>query len=169
VEAARPVRRAGRRKPTRRKPDRALRSDPYTYVWTLEGFVYTSFVTDVCSRQILGWRVSAGPPHRRSRFGSGTGTGSYPHAPGRQGDTRGYQMDHPCIRRYGTRGPEPSPHGYGTLAAPYASLRRQRTGVFSTLCLLIMCVLVRHSKKPAHTLEYASQRPRAKPYTVRQS
>jgi transposase, IS30 family len=31
----------------------------FTYVWTLEGFVYTSFVTDVCSRRILGWRVSA--------------------------------------------------------------------------------------------------------------
>jgi putative transposase len=28
-------------------------------VWTLEGFVYTSFVTDVCSRRILGWRTSA--------------------------------------------------------------------------------------------------------------
>jgi putative transposase len=31
----------------------------FTYVWTLDGFVYTSFVTDVCSRRILGWRVSA--------------------------------------------------------------------------------------------------------------
>jgi transposase InsO family protein len=31
----------------------------FTYVWTLEGFVYTSFVTDVCSRRILGWRVSS--------------------------------------------------------------------------------------------------------------
>ena len=31
----------------------------FTYVWTLAGFVYTSFVTDVCSRRILGWRVSA--------------------------------------------------------------------------------------------------------------
>ena len=31
----------------------------FTYVWTLEGFVYTSFVTDVFSRRILGWRVSA--------------------------------------------------------------------------------------------------------------
>ena len=30
-----------------------------TYVWTLAGFVYTSFVTDVFSRRILGWRVSA--------------------------------------------------------------------------------------------------------------
>jgi putative transposase len=31
----------------------------FTYVWTLEGFVYTSFVADVCSRRILGWRVSS--------------------------------------------------------------------------------------------------------------
>lgn len=31
----------------------------FTYVWTLAGFVYTSFVTDVFSRRILGWRVSA--------------------------------------------------------------------------------------------------------------
>ena len=31
----------------------------FTYVWTLEGFVYTSFVTDVCSRRILGWRTSS--------------------------------------------------------------------------------------------------------------
>lgn len=27
-------------------------------MWTLAGFVYVSFVTDVCSRRILGWRVS---------------------------------------------------------------------------------------------------------------
>jgi transposase InsO family protein len=31
----------------------------FTYVWTLEGFVYTSFVTDVFSRRILGWRTSS--------------------------------------------------------------------------------------------------------------
>jgi len=30
----------------------------FTYVWTLAGFAYVSFVTDVCSRRILGWRVS---------------------------------------------------------------------------------------------------------------
>ena len=30
----------------------------FTYVWTLTGFVYTSFVTDVSSRRILGWRTS---------------------------------------------------------------------------------------------------------------
>ena len=27
-------------------------------MWTLTGFVYVSFVTDVFSRRILGWRVS---------------------------------------------------------------------------------------------------------------
>ena len=30
----------------------------FTYVWTLNGFVYVSFVTDVFSRRILGWRVT---------------------------------------------------------------------------------------------------------------
>lgn len=42
--------------PTR--PDQWWVAD-FTYVWTLAGFVYTSFVTDVFSRRILGWRVSA--------------------------------------------------------------------------------------------------------------
>jgi putative transposase len=41
--------------PTR--PDRWWCAD-FTYVWTLAGFVYVSFVTDVYSRRILGWRVS---------------------------------------------------------------------------------------------------------------
>lgn len=44
------------RMPTR--PDQWWVAD-FTYVWTLEGFVYTSFVSDVCSRRILGWRVSS--------------------------------------------------------------------------------------------------------------
>jgi putative transposase len=30
----------------------------FTYVWTLAGFCYVSFVTDVYSRRILGWRAS---------------------------------------------------------------------------------------------------------------
>jgi putative transposase len=42
--------------PTR--PDQWWVAD-FTYVWTLMGFVYTSFVTDVYSRRILGWRVSS--------------------------------------------------------------------------------------------------------------
>ena len=29
----------------------------FTYVWTLSGFCYVSFITDVYSRRILGWRV----------------------------------------------------------------------------------------------------------------
>jgi len=41
--------------PTR--PDQWWCAD-FTYVWTLAGFVYVSFVTDVYSRRILGWRVS---------------------------------------------------------------------------------------------------------------
>jgi len=43
------------RTPTR--PDQWWVAD-FTYVWTLAGFCYTSFVTDVYSRRILGWRVS---------------------------------------------------------------------------------------------------------------
>ena len=39
------------------RPDQWWVAD-FTYVWTLEGFVYVSFVTDVFSRRILGWRVS---------------------------------------------------------------------------------------------------------------
>jgi putative transposase len=39
------------------RPDQWWVAD-FTYVWTLAGFVYVSFVTDVCSRRILGWRVS---------------------------------------------------------------------------------------------------------------
>ncbi len=42
--------------PTR--PDQWWVAD-FTYVWTLAGFCYVSFVTDVYSRRILGWRVSA--------------------------------------------------------------------------------------------------------------
>ena len=40
------------------RPDQWWVAD-FTYVWTLAGFVYVSFVTDVYSRRILGWRVSA--------------------------------------------------------------------------------------------------------------
>ena len=41
--------------PTR--PDQWWVAD-FTYVWTLAGFCYVSFVVDVYSRRILGWRVS---------------------------------------------------------------------------------------------------------------
>jgi transposase InsO family protein len=40
------------------RPDQWWVAD-FTYVWTLAGFVYVSFVTDVYSRRILGWRVSS--------------------------------------------------------------------------------------------------------------
>ena len=40
------------------RPDQWWVAD-FTYVWTLAGFVYVSFVTDVFSRRILGWRVSS--------------------------------------------------------------------------------------------------------------
>lgn len=39
------------------RPDQWWVAD-FTYVWTLAGFVYVSFVTDVFSRRILGWRVA---------------------------------------------------------------------------------------------------------------
>ncbi len=49
----------GPQKPTRRKPDRALRSDPYTYVPTRTGMAYVCFIVDAFSRRIVGWRVAA--------------------------------------------------------------------------------------------------------------
>jgi len=39
------------------RPDAVWVAD-FTYVWTACGFCYVSFVTDVYSRRILGWRVS---------------------------------------------------------------------------------------------------------------
>lgn len=39
------------------RPDQWWVAD-YTYVWTTAGFCYVSFITDVFSRMILGWRVS---------------------------------------------------------------------------------------------------------------
>ena len=39
------------------KPDQWWVAD-FSYVWTLAGFCYVSFVTDVYSRRILGWRVT---------------------------------------------------------------------------------------------------------------
>lgn len=39
-------------------PDRVWVAD-FTYVWTWAGFCYVSFITDVASRRILGWKVSA--------------------------------------------------------------------------------------------------------------
>jgi putative transposase len=39
------------------RPDAIWVAD-FTYVWTACGFCYVSFVTDVYSRRILGWRAS---------------------------------------------------------------------------------------------------------------
>lgn len=39
------------------RPDQWWCAD-FTYVWTTAGFCYVSFITDVYSRRILGWRVS---------------------------------------------------------------------------------------------------------------
>lgn len=39
------------------RPD-ALWVADFTYVWSACGFVYTSFITDVYSRRILGWKTS---------------------------------------------------------------------------------------------------------------
>jgi len=53
------VRFGGRAGETHRsKDDRALRSDPYTYVKTHSGWVYVAFVIDVFSRRIVGWQAS---------------------------------------------------------------------------------------------------------------
>lgn len=38
------------------RPDQWWVAD-FTYVWTPQGFCYVSFITDVFSRRILGWRV----------------------------------------------------------------------------------------------------------------
>jgi putative transposase len=40
------------------RPDAVWVAD-FTYVWTACGFVYTSFITDVYSRRILGWKTSS--------------------------------------------------------------------------------------------------------------
>jgi len=42
--------------------DRALQPDPYTYVPTWSGTVFTAFVSDVFSRRIVGWRTAASMP-----------------------------------------------------------------------------------------------------------
>jgi putative transposase len=48
----------GPEKPIHRKMDRALRSDPYTYVPTRSGMAYVCFIVDAFSRRIVGWRVA---------------------------------------------------------------------------------------------------------------
>jgi putative transposase len=48
----------GPEKPTRRKPGRALWSDPYTCVPTWAGFLDLAVVLDVFSRRIVGWAMA---------------------------------------------------------------------------------------------------------------
>ena len=57
MRVARPVRRAGRRNPSL-KDDRALRSDPYTYIPVQRGFLYLVAVMDWATRRVLSWRLS---------------------------------------------------------------------------------------------------------------
>jgi hypothetical protein len=47
----------GSRKRTRRKPRTAPRPDPYTYVETLEGYLFLAVVMDMWSRKIVGWSM----------------------------------------------------------------------------------------------------------------
>lgn len=56
--AARHLDRCGRARDTPTRPDEWWVAD-FSYVWTLAGFVYVSFVTDVYSRRLLGWQVSS--------------------------------------------------------------------------------------------------------------
>ncbi len=49
----------GPEKPTHRKMDRALRSDPYTEHPTGEGKVYLAAVIDAWSRRVVGWSIAA--------------------------------------------------------------------------------------------------------------
>jgi len=49
----------GPQKPTRRKPDRALRPDPYTEHPTREGKVYCAVVLDTFSRRVIGWSIDS--------------------------------------------------------------------------------------------------------------
>ena len=44
-------------KPTSRKADRALRSDPYTEHPTAEGKLYCCAIKDVFSNRIVGWAI----------------------------------------------------------------------------------------------------------------
>ena len=53
----------GPEKPSGSKDARALRSDPYTYIRTWQGWLYLAVVMDLFSRKIVGW--AAGPTIRR--------------------------------------------------------------------------------------------------------
>ena len=51
----------GPEKPTSRKADRVLRSDPYTEHRTREGKIYCAVVLDVFSRRAVGWSIDSSP------------------------------------------------------------------------------------------------------------
>ncbi len=46
-------------KPTDSRDARALRSDPYTYIRTGEGWLYLAVVLDVGSRRVVGWSIDS--------------------------------------------------------------------------------------------------------------
>ena len=48
----------GPQKPTGRNAGRALRSDPYTYIATSEGWLYLASVLDLGSRRLLGYSMA---------------------------------------------------------------------------------------------------------------
>jgi transposase InsO family protein len=48
----------GPEKPTNRKTDRALRSDPYTYIATGQSWMYLATVIDLGSRKVLGYSMA---------------------------------------------------------------------------------------------------------------
>ncbi len=48
----------GPEKPTHREMGRALRSDPYTYIPTGEGWLYLASVIDIGSRRLLGYSMA---------------------------------------------------------------------------------------------------------------
>jgi len=52
-------------KPTRGKPGRAPRPDPYTYIPTWEGWLYLATVIDIASRRVLGFALAE---HLRSEL-----------------------------------------------------------------------------------------------------
>jgi transposase InsO family protein len=48
----------GPEKPTNGNAGRALRSDPYTYIATWEGWGYLATVIDLASRRVVGWALA---------------------------------------------------------------------------------------------------------------
>jgi putative transposase len=72
----------GPEKPTSRKADRALRSDPYTEHWTNEGKLYLYAVKDVYSNRIVGYSID-------SRMKARLAVNALDNAVARRGDVAG--------------------------------------------------------------------------------